>query len=105
MFTSRPWFGHIIVMEFILRNTEKAMWEHGIKGKNKTLLDLDYSDSAINENVSKMNGFLEVLKGHGGKIGLEVNVKKNVLLKLGISEGEGVIICDDKIDQRNSLHY
>ena len=52
-----------------LRSTGKAMGDHGIKWGGKNLLDLDYSDdlSILEQNVSKMNGLLEVLRVQGPK--------------------------------------
>jgi len=52
----------IILMEFILRNTTKAMEEHGIKWGSKTYLYLDYADdlSILDENASIMKEFSEV---------------------------------------------
>ena len=38
-----PLYGSIL-MDIILRSTEKAMGDHGIKWRGKTLLDLDYAD-------------------------------------------------------------
>ena len=56
-------FTWTILMDFVLRNTGKAMGDHGIKWGGKTLLDLDYADdlSILDESVSKMNELLEVL--------------------------------------------
>ena len=50
-------------MDFILRSTEKAMGEHGVKWGGKTFLDLHYADDLmiLDESVSKMNELLEVL--------------------------------------------
>ena len=44
----------------------------------KTLLDLDYADdlTILDESVSKMNEFLEVLRVQGARIGLKINLKK-----------------------------
>ena len=52
----------IILMDFVLRSTGKAIGDHGIKWGGKTLLDSDYADdlSILNESLSKMNEFLEV---------------------------------------------
>ena len=52
----------IILMDFILRSTGKAIGDHGIKWGGKAILDLDYADdlSILDESMSKMNEFLEV---------------------------------------------
>jgi hypothetical protein len=51
-------------MDFVLRSTRKAMGDHGIKWRGKTLLDLDYAYdlSTLDESVSKMNELLVVLQ-------------------------------------------
>ena len=71
------------------------------------LLDLDYADdlSILDESVSKMNEFLEVLRIQGAKIGLKINVKKTKSLRLGISEDEQVTFGNEKIDQVGSFSY
>ena len=48
-----------ILIDFVLRSTEKAMGEHGIKWERKTFLDLDYADDlhVLNKRVSKMMNF------------------------------------------------
>ena len=50
-------FIRIILMDFVLKSTRKAMWDHGIKWGGHTLLNLDYADdlSILDESVSKMN--------------------------------------------------
>ena len=57
----------IILMDFVLRSTGKAIGDHGIKWGGRTLLDLDYADdlSILDESVSKMNEFLEVFTSSG----------------------------------------
>ena len=84
-------------MYSVVRNTEKAMGEHGIKWRSKTLLELDQADdlSILNDkNVSNVNKFLEVrvqgaiigLKKTLGQtffIGLKKIVKKTKLPRLG----------------------
>ena len=72
----------------------------GSNGEEKTLLDLDYADdlSILDESVSKMNEFLEVLQVQGARIGLNINVKKTKSLKLGINEDEKVMLGNEKID-------
>ena len=67
----------IILMGFVLRSTGKAMGDHGIKWREKTLLYLDYADglSILDESLSKTNGLLEVLRVQGPGIGLNINVK------------------------------
>ena len=49
------------------------MGEHGVKWGGKTLMDLDFADalSILDESVSKMNEFLEVLRVQGARIGLK----------------------------------
>ena len=56
----------------IFRKTGKVMGEHGIKG-SKNFLDLDYFDalSILDENLSKMNELLEVLRVEGARTGLK----------------------------------
>ena len=97
-------------MDFVLRSTGKAMEDHGIKWGGKSLLDLDCADdvltiSILDESVSKMNQFLEVLWVQGAKIGLKTNVKKTKLLRLGISENEKMTLGNEKIDQVGSFTY
>ena len=92
-------------MDFVLRSTGKAIGDHGIKWKGKTLLDLDESVSKLDESVSKMNEFLEVLRVQGARIGLKINVKKTESLRLGISEDEKVTLGNEKIDQVGSFTY
>ena len=50
-------------MNFLLKSARKAMGNHGIKLREKTLLGFDYADdlSILGESVSKMNKLLEVL--------------------------------------------
>ena len=62
-------------MGFVLRSTENIMGEHIINWGSKTFLNLDYAEdlSIIDENVGKMNEFLEVLQVHGARIGLKTN--------------------------------
>ena len=77
----------IILMEFVLKSTGKAIGDHGIKWGGKTLVDLDYADdlSILDESVSKMN------------------VKKTKSLRLGISEDEQVTLVNEKIDHVGSF--
>ena len=91
-------------MDFVLRSTGKAIGGHGIKWRGKTLLDLDYADdlSILDESVSKMNEFLEVLRVQGARIG-KTNVKKTKSLRLGISEDEKVTLGNEKIDKVSSF--
>ena len=51
----------IILMDFILRSPGKPIGDHGIKWGGKTLLDYADDLSILDEIVSKMNEFLEVL--------------------------------------------
>ena len=50
-----------------------------------------------------MNGFLEVLIVQGVKIDLKLIIKMIKSLKLGISEGEEVMMDNEKIDQEDSF--
>jgi hypothetical protein len=99
----------IILMDFVLRSTKKAMGDHGIKWGGKSLLDffLDYADdlSILDESVSKMNKVLEVLRVQGARIGLKINVRKTKSLRLGISEDKKVTLGNEKIDQVGSFTY
>ena len=94
-------------MDFVLRSTGKTIGDHGIKWGGRTLLDLDYADdlSILDESVSKMNEFLEVLRVQGAKISLKINVKKTKSLRLRISEDEQVTLGNQKIDQVGSFSY
>ena len=76
-------------------------------GEEKRSWTLDYADdlSILDESVSKMNEFLEVLRVQGAKIGLKINVKKTKSLRLGISEDEKVTLGNEKIDQVGSFTY
>ena len=71
-------FKWIMRMDFVLRSTGKTIVDHRIKWGGKTLLDLDYADdlNILDESVSKMNEFLEVLQNYVARIGLKINVKK-----------------------------
>ena len=52
-----------------------------------------------------MNEFLNVLRVQGARIGLKINVKKTMSLRLGISEDEKVTFGNEKIDQVGSFTY
>ena len=56
---------------------EQRKGDHGLKWGGKTLPDLDYASdlSILDESVSNMNEFLEVLRVQGARIGLKINVK------------------------------
>ena len=97
----------IILMDFVLRSTGKQLETMKSNGEGRTLLDLDYADdlSILDESVSKMNEFLEVLRVQGAKIGLKINVKKTKSLRIGISEDEQVTLGNEKIDQVGSFSY
>ena len=90
-------------MDFLLRSTGKALREHGIKWGGKTLLDFDYADdpNILDENVSKKNELLQVLRAQGARIGLKINVKKTKSLRLGISEDEKVTLGNEKVTLGN----
>ena len=55
-------FVWIILMDFVLRNTGKAMGKHRIKWGRKAFLDLNYADdfSILDENVSTINEPVQV---------------------------------------------
>ena len=55
--------------------------------------------------MSKINGFLEVLRVQGSRTGLKINFKKTKSLRLGISEDEKVTLGNEKIDQALSFTY
>ena len=76
-------------------------------GRKKTLLELDYSDdlSILDESMSKMNEFLEVLRVQDARIGLKINVKKTKSLRLGVSEDERVTLGNETIDKVDSFTY
>ena len=76
-------------------------------GGSKVLLRLDYADDLIilDESVSRMNAFLEVLRFQSARKGLKINVKKTRSLRLGISEGEEVMLGNEKIDHMDSFTY
>ena len=59
--------------------------------------------SILDENMSKMNELLEVLRVRGARIGLKINVKKTKSLRLGISEDEKVKLGNGKIDRVGSF--
>ena len=71
-------------MDFDLRSTARAMGKHRIQWRSRTLLNLDFADDLkiLDENVSKMNELLEVLRAKGGVIGFKFNVKKTKSLRL-----------------------
>ena len=58
-------------MDFVLRSTGKAIGDKRIKWGRKALPDLDYANdlSILDEIVSKMNQYLEVLRVQGARIG------------------------------------
>ena len=73
-------------MDFVLRSTEKATGDHGIRWGGKTILDFNYADD------------LTILD----ESGLKINFRKTKPLRLGISEDEKVTSGNDKIDQVSS---
>jgi len=77
-------------MDFVLRTTVKEVGKHEISWGSKTLVDIDYAHDLriLDENVSKMNEVLEVLRVEDARKGLKVNVKKTKSLRVGIIEGE-----------------
>ena len=52
-----------------------------------------------------MNEFLEVLRIHGARLCLKINVIKAKSLRLRISRGEEVMLGDKKIDHEASFAY
>ena len=52
-----------------------------------------------------MNELLEVLRVQGARIAFKITVKKTKSLRLGISEGENVMLDNRKIDQVDSITY
>ena len=67
--------------------------------------DVDYADdlSILGESLSKMNELLEVLRVQGAKVGLKINVKKTLSLRLGISDDKKAILGNEKTDQVDSF--
>ena len=67
----------IILTEFVLKSSRKAMGEHWIKWREKTLLNLDFSHdlSFLDESLKKMIELSEVLRVKGAKIDSLINVK------------------------------
>ena len=55
-------FTWIILIDFVLKSTGKAMGNHGIKWWKKNSIDLDFADdlSILDESVSKTNEPLEI---------------------------------------------
>jgi len=104
---NQEFFIWIILMDFALKSSEKAIGENGIIWGRKTFLDLDYAAdlSILDESMSKMNELSEVLRVHGDRIGLKINIKKTKSLRLGISEDEKVTLGSENIDQEDSLNY
>jgi len=92
-------------MDFILRSTKKVIEEPEISWGRKALVDLDYADANALPNSKEQNVFLEIFIVHGARISLNVNVKKAKLLRLGISEGEEVMLGKEKVNQVDSFTY
>jgi len=74
---------------------------------SKTFLFFDYIDdlNVLSRNASKMNGFLEVLTVQDVRIAFTINTQKTKSLKLGIGEGEEVMLGNQKISRVNSFTY
>ena len=89
----------------ILTNNKALVSDNFAKGLSNILKGLDYADDLIilDENISKTNEFLEVLRVQGAKTGSKINVKKIKLLRLEISKGEEVMLGNEKIGQVNSF--
>ena len=90
----------IILMDFVLISTWKAMGEHWIKWEGKTFLDLNYADnlSILDKSVSKINKLLEALRVQGARIALNINVMKTKSLRLGMTEDEKMTLGNETID-------
>ena len=97
----------MVLMDLVTRSTGKSIRNHRIKWGGKILLDLNYADalSILDENESKMNELLEVLRVQGARIGFKINVNKTKSLRLGISEDEKLTLGNEKIDQVGSFAY
>ena len=65
----------VILIDFVLGRTDKAMGEHGIKSESTILLKLDYGDNLglLDENVIK---FIQV-HVHGTKMSLKTKYKED----------------------------
>ena len=97
-------------MDLVLMSRAKTMQEHGNKRGNKTsprhrLCDDLSMKLNLDENVSKMNEFLKVSCFQGARVGLKINVKKTMSLRLGISEGEEIMLVNKKTDQMDRFTY
>ena len=94
-------------MGFVLKSIGKAKREHKIKWGGKAFLDLDYADdlNILDESVSKMIEFLEVLRVQGARIDLKINVNETKSLRLEITEDEQVTLGNEKTDQVESFTY
>ena len=68
----------IILMDFVLRRTGKAMGDHGVKWGGKIFTDLNYADdlSILDESLSKANELLEVLRVLGARIDLKLMLRR-----------------------------
>jgi hypothetical protein len=75
------------------------MEEHGIKWGSINFQDIDYADdlNILDEKVSKLNELLEILRVHGARIGLKINVKNTKSLRLRISEKKGLWVSKRSI--------
>ena len=73
-----------------------------IKCEDKSIMYLNYTEglSVLDKNTSEMNEFLRGVGSSGGKKTLRINVKKTKSLRLGINEGEEVIL-DSKISSQD----
>jgi len=86
---------------------KKVTGEHVINWGSKTLPDLDFADDLriLDESVIKKNEFFEILRFRGARISLKINYKKTASPRLGISEGEDVMMGNEKIFQVESFTY
>ena len=96
----------MVFTDFVLRNAAKALGEYGTKLESKTVLDLNYADDLIvlDENVRKVNNFLNVLRVQGKRIVLKI-VKKTSSLRQEITDGEEFTFGSKKIVQVDNFTY
>ena len=97
----------LVAQRTLYLGAQKTIAGQRIKWGIQTLLDLGYADdlSILDKNVSKMNEILGVLRVQGTRTGLKINVKKTKSMRLGISEGEEVLLGKGKIDQVDNFTY
>ena len=71
-FLSRVLSSFMWIISFVLRNTGRAMGEHGIKYRGKNFLNWDYAEdlSILDKSLSRIDELLEVLRVQGARISL-----------------------------------